>query len=50
MRTELGTRCAFFEHLRVTVRLILFPHWTTLLKTLLADQPVLDLTAPPASP
>ena len=26
VRAELGTRRAFFEHLRVVVRVILFPH------------------------
>ena len=49
-RVKLGTRRAFFEHLRVAARLILFPHWTAVLEALLADRALLDLTASPTSP
>ena len=49
-RVKLGTRRAFFKHLRVAARLILFPHWTVVLEALLADRALLDLTASPTSP
>ena len=49
-RVALGTRLAFFNHLKIATRFILFPHWTAVLETLLANRALIDLTASPTSP
>ena len=49
-RRARGTRRAFFDLLKSATRFILFPHWTAVLETLLADLALLDLTASPTSP
>ena len=49
-RVALGTRLAFFNHLKIATRFILLPHWTAVLETLLANRALIDLTASPTSP
>ena len=48
LRDKLGTRRAFFEHLRVLPQYFFFPHWTALLETILKKRPPPGLPRWPA--
>ena len=48
LRDKLGTRRAFFEHLRVLPQYFFFPHWTALLETILKKRPPPGLPPWPA--